>query len=288
MSKQLKLPTLLVVTNNPSIRFWIKKHLDEEFFILNAETHREAIDALNARLDFIIIDAAFEEADTLELCQELSKLTQKGIIPILLITGRLKKSFREKAMSSGVTDFLSDQLDAEELQARIAAGTKAASARQRTQDLGLSIKPHLLGSSSLKNKIFLNNQALKLLALAKDEGSPVALLMVRIDKMETSETLAAFSTFIGRFLEEKDVLIQTPENGLVVLLYNRTVEKARQLAEKIRKETQMHDFKIAFSIVVSSMEASEKGFNRMIESAAKSLKTHSETNLIISLDQENL
>jgi len=56
MAKQIKLPTLLVVTDNPSIRFWVKKHLDEQFFVISAENRREAIGAMNARLDFIILD----------------------------------------------------------------------------------------------------------------------------------------------------------------------------------------------------------------------------------------
>ncbi len=140
MSKPLKLPTLLVVSDNPSLHLWVKKNLDPQFFVLSAENRKEARAALNARLDFIIVDAALETGDALELCKELSQLTQKYFVPILLVTGRLKKSFRDKALASGVTDFLSDQLDIEELETRIATGLKAASMRQKTESLGLSIK----------------------------------------------------------------------------------------------------------------------------------------------------
>jgi DNA-binding response OmpR family regulator len=132
----------------------VKKHLDDQFFVIAAESKQEALDALNARLDFIIVDSEFEDCDALDLCKELSKLTQKGIVPILLVTGRLKKSYRERAIESGVTDFLSDQLDLEELTIRIAEGRKTAAARQKTEDLGLAIKvPKTPQSSSyLKNK----------------------------------------------------------------------------------------------------------------------------------------
>ncbi len=140
MSKPIKLPTLLVIAENPSVRFWVKKHLDHQFFVIPAEKWQEALEALNARLDFIIIDSALEECNALELCKELSKRTQKNLVPILLITGRLKKSFRDRALESGVTDFLSDQLDLDELETRIATGLKAASIRQKTEDLGLLIK----------------------------------------------------------------------------------------------------------------------------------------------------
>lgn len=143
MSKPITLPTLLIVTDNPSIRFWVKKQLNEEFFILNAESAQEALDALNARLDFIIVDAAFEKCAALDLCKQLSQLTQKWIVPILLVTGRLKKSFRDRAIEAGVTDFLSDQLDVEELKMRIAQGRKTASARQKTEDIALKLKKRM-------------------------------------------------------------------------------------------------------------------------------------------------
>jgi PleD family two-component response regulator len=140
MSKQLKLPTLLVIADNPSIRFWVKNHLDPQFFVLSAETKQQALDALNANPDFIIIDAAFEECDPLDLCKTLSQFTKKQLIPILLITGKLKKSFRAQATEAGVNYFLSDQLDIEELQARLAEGLQAAAVRHKTETLGLSIK----------------------------------------------------------------------------------------------------------------------------------------------------
>ncbi len=172
MSKQIKLPTLLVVADNPSIRFWIKKHLDDQFFILGAETKQEALDALNARLDFIILDASLESCDALELCKELSNLTKKNLVPILLITGRLKKSFRDKALQCGVTDFLSDQLDVEELEFRIAEGNKAASMRQKTEDVGLGIQPPKLFGGSLKNKKVAKKNSKDPKSHSDDRGSP--------------------------------------------------------------------------------------------------------------------
>lgn len=291
---QLKLPTLLVVTDNPSIRFWVKKHLDGEFFIIHAESSSEALNALNARLDFILVDAELEECDALGLCKQLSKSTQKGLVPILLVTGRLKKSYRDQAIASGVTDFLSDQLDLDELKMKIDSGRKTAASRQKTEDLSQKIKAPKLGGFSLRNKFVLNNQALRLLAAAKNENIPIALLFLRIDQSENPTGIAPlFSDFVNSFLRKKDLLFPLPEGGFVVLLYNITAESARTVAEKLRNVIQKHPFitkegpkQLTVSIAVSSLEASEKGFSKMVESAAKSLKTHPETNLIISLDPE--
>lgn len=293
MSKGILLPTLLVVTDSPTIRFWVKKHLDEEFFILIAEKRSEAKGALSSRLDFIIVDAALEDCDALDLCKELR--AQEQLVPIFLISGRLKKSFRDRAYQSGVTEFLSDQLDIDELQARIETGRKAASVREKTTDLGLSIRgaPAAAGGS-LKNKVVLNEQGLKLLADAKEENVPVTLLFIQIDHFQEwevkEEIFQNLSDFIQNLLRPKDGLIPYAEGRILLLLYNTPFDLAKKVAERLKDKICSHSFsairKLTVSIVVSSFEGSEKSFQKILDAATKSLKTHFETNLIISFDEE--
>lgn len=293
MSKQLKLPTLLVVAENPTIRFWIKKHLDEQFFIVNAERRQEAIDALNMQLDFILVDAALEDCNALDLCKEMRGKAQ--LVPILLITGRLKKSYRDQAYQSGVTDFLSDQLDFDELEMRILAGMRAANAREKTVDLGLSIRGAKESGASLKNKLVLNDQGLKLLAEAKKENLPISFLFLRIDEFDDwenkEEVFSSLGSFIQNLLREKDVLIASTEGRYILLLWNTMPDAGRRIATRLREKIGNHTFSamktLTVSIAVSSLEASEQRFSKMIDAAVKSLKTHSETNLILSIDEEN-
>lgn len=299
MSKQVKLPTLLIVTDNPSIRFWVKKHLDDRFFVIGAENRQQAISALNARLDFILVDSELEGA--LELCKDLSKLSQKWHVPILLITGRLKKSFRDEATASGVTGFLSDQLDLEELEALISTATKTTSSREKTENLALAIKMpgQFSTNKSLKDKFVLNDQAVRALAAAKAEKLPMALLLMRIDDFDQmqnrQEILNHFSDFINGLLRDKDLLLPASEGGFILLLSNTKMDTARTVALRLQEKIQKQRFQIGaqvrhltVSIVVSSLEASEKGFTKMLDGATKSLKAHSERNLIISMDDSEL
>jgi DNA-binding response OmpR family regulator len=85
----------------------------------------------------IVLDAEFEEA--LELCKEMKKALRTALTPIFLITGRLKKSFREEAVEAGVTDFLSSQLDLEELEERLTAAKRAEELREKTSGLSSAI-----------------------------------------------------------------------------------------------------------------------------------------------------
>lgn len=141
MSNPLKLPSLLVISENPTIRFWMKKHLDDRFFIFLVEDRKRAFEAVfSSRFDFIILDARLENTDPLTLCQELTPFVQKHFTPIFLLTGRLNKLFRKQAQKAGVTAFLSDPLDLDELDAAIAKGQKTASMKEKTADLSQSIK----------------------------------------------------------------------------------------------------------------------------------------------------
>ena len=139
MSKHLKLPTILIVADNPAVSVWIKKHLEHQFFIINAETKKATMDALHSSLDFIIIDSGFEFCNALELAQEIYAKTARTTTPIFLITGKLKKSYRDKAKKAGVTEFLNADLDLDELLVRIKMGKKAAAIRQKTEDVTRAI-----------------------------------------------------------------------------------------------------------------------------------------------------
>lgn len=137
MSERLKLPTFLVVTENPTVRVWMKKHFDEQFFIVDASTESETLEKMrNTDFDFIVVDSAFEDCDALQLCK---KIRQLSISPIFFITGRLKKSYRAAALKSGVTDFLQEDLDAKELKACIETAKQALETRTKTSGISSRI-----------------------------------------------------------------------------------------------------------------------------------------------------
>src|SRR3989338_2456867 len=291
MSNHLKLPTILIVADNPSIRFWLKKHLDDHFFVLSAETPKEALDALYSPLDFIIIDAEFERCDALELSEKMYQQAAKSGTPIFLITGKLKKSFREKAKKAGITEFLSANLDLDELLSRIESGKKRADVRQKTEEAIRAVRIPTPSGSSLKHKFVLNDEAVRLLSQAKKKNVPIALLFMQIDAFDTlnkpATTFQNLGEFIGELLREEDVLIPSSEGKFVLLLANNSPTKAKTIAERLQAKIERQNFDLTVSIAISSLDASEEGFHKMLNSLIKSLNTQKNTNLIISFDPEN-
>jgi diguanylate cyclase (GGDEF)-like protein len=291
-----ELPTLLVVTDNPSIRYWVRKHLEAEFFILEAITkHAALLQAHTARLDFIIIDSLLEDCDPLWLCSELKKVSLT-LTPLLLITGRLKQSFLKEAYEAGATDFLSNQLDGKELKEKVELIRKGQSLRYKTKEASgtLKQKRHLLSSNFLKNRVALENKALNLLEEANRKGSPISSLFIKVDHFEEmqkdekfDETLDSLSDLIQASISQEDLLIPATDGRFVALLKDVSPIEGREIARKLREKISAMSFKTVqptVSIVVTSLAGTERDFKNIVDSSFKALKKTTQ-DLIISIDE---
>lgn len=294
-------PTCLLVTENRSVRSFVKKHLDDQFFIIESSKPSAILDTIrHSKLDLILLDGQIENC--LKLCKEMKEVLYLNPTPILLITGRLKKAFRDEALDAGVSDFLSENLDADELETRIATARKALAAREKTADLSSAIRPtQPVSSTYLKNKTLLHDHALRLLTSAKGAPATTALLLIQIDQLNrlqaelgvwtTDSLFVSLSQLIQQFLKNDDLLISSSGNRLILLLNQTDLKQAKVFAESLRKEVEHHMFYtpkgdrwITISIVYSQIESSEASFEKMLETSIKALNTQNQTNLILNLE----
>lgn len=308
MVERFKHPTLLIIADNPSVRYWVKKQLENQFFVIEAEKRVKALEtAQHSALEMIIVDAAFEDSDALEVCREVRRTPSNGLTPILLITDRLKKSYRDTALDAGVTDFLFQPLDADELDMRIATAKKTAQVRDKVSDLSSRIKSPKFEPSStyFKKKFMLHDQALQLLANAKKNNITVTMLVIRVDRFaeiqsklgytSAQEVLHAFTNLLERSVGEQDMIIPSSDGQFIILLSGTKLEDSRPIAEKVRKlierqrfSTKQGPLHLTASFVLSSVESTEKSFNHMIDAATKSLQQSLNlSNQIFLIDKEH-
>lgn len=299
-------PVLLLISDNASILHWMRKNLQERHYLLETSSEEKAVEIVRAtKLDFIVIDSSLETCDPLTLCRTFR--AYNTITPILLITGRLKKTYRDEALESGVSDFLSDQLDLDELETRFATGKKAAAERKKAALLSEKIKAHStqkeLSRTYFRSKVVLNEQALKLLAHAKEIKTAVALLTLRIDhfgQIETEQGIVAaekiqhdLAETLQSSLQPDDLLIPF-SNGRFILLLHINPETARFFAEQLRNRVEREPFHIhgktvhvSISIAIAKPCYGDEEYNRMVAHAVQALKqAESMANLILSLDKE--
>lgn len=292
---RLKLPTLLAVTDRPPVRYWMKGQLEESFFIIHASNQKKTLEAAQtAHLDFIIVDAAIEECDPIILCKELRKLTP--LIPILLITGRLKASYRNAALQAGVTDFLTDQLDPEELKQQIIHGKKAEETRNKLSKLTETIPdPELIPTYS-ENKNCLDHRIIKFLDSANKQSKEMILLVAQIDEFTTlanpQELLSSVSNRLRQAAPNHPILTSMNNSQLMILLSDTDLIASTKLAQHFQKIIEQHPFKtelgpihITASFAVSKLNANQLSLDKTIRASVLALKSCEDKNTILNLEK---
>lgn len=294
MSPTIKLPTLLLVTKNPSIRSWIKSHLDAKFFIIESHKQSAIIDIIqHSKLDFIIIDGNIENC--LELCKQIKSYLHLALPPIFLITGRLKKQFRDAAAEAGVANFLSEQLDEEELQRYIETREQALAIQEKTANLYIHTRST---HSCLLIPPQFHAQVVRLLKLSEKEKTATAFLLIQIDRFKTLQTelghlaidtlFHSFSQWMRGRLKKGDLLVPAADNRLVLLLRNTNLIQAKLFAETMRKEISKQRFRtiegrsITVSVAYSHLEATESSLERIIDVAIRALD--SQNDILLKLE----
>ncbi len=286
----LKFPTLLVITDLPPVRYWIKSHLEDQFFIINAMTEKKALETVKtAHLDFVIIDSAIEDTDPVTLCTKIRALAPQNPFPILLITGRLKKSYRDQALDAGATDFLSDQLDPDELDLRIATGRKATEVRKKVADLST-----VIAKSEFKNKALLKDRMIQFLDAAKKENKAVTMLVAQIDEFAnlqsnyglstTDEILLPVSDLLNQSARGEDIITPASDGQFIILLSNTDPAETKKIAQQFQQKIKKHSFKttqgplkITTSFAVSKVDPTKASLNKTINAARSQLSSKKNT-----------
>lgn len=308
MAKAFQTPILLVIADNVSVIAWMKRSLSDQFFIIEATRRAQALSIVqNTPLNFIFLDSAFEDYDPFKLSKEIREISQNQWTPIFLITGKLKKSYRDKALDAGVSDFINSEFDIDEIETRIATEEKAASLREKTGEASSILKQtgKEFSKSYFKNKLLIHDQALRILTAAKIENIALILLVLQIDHFDefmkkegflvSEQILSQCSNILEDELKEPQLLIPSTNGKFFILLPNCTPEQGKVFAEHIQKVVQKTRFTtkkgqshLTLSIALSPLEANENSLNQMIEAASKALGEKISKSLIISLDKEIL
>ena len=113
-------PLLLIVEDNPDVRFYIAECVRNEYRIVLAENGAEGIrKAIELIPDIIISDVMMPEKDGFELCETLKNDELTSHIPIVLLTARADVESRIAGLKRGADDYLAKPFEPVELEARL-------------------------------------------------------------------------------------------------------------------------------------------------------------------------
>jgi len=260
-------PVALILTSNPSKASFLKKCLQGTFYFIGAETQEEAFKLLkNTLIDMIFLDEKTAKLSPFNFCPEVRHIKGYETTPIFLITTSLRKAFIFKALNAGVSDFLHEPLDQEEIYQRIAVALKS---QERLQKMGLVVEkiakqpPILMSSKKLSERFLLNEKAFKEVTRLKN-ALPLNLLMIEMDGMDSlisewgnpafEEVQAMVKSLLSEHLRKNDSLFPQGNGKFLMILPKTSPSAARAIGDTLRKEIKKQTFstkKANLSVTVS-------------------------------------
>ncbi len=112
--------TILVVDDNPEIRSYIHKHLNNRYRVVEAEDGRDALAlARDLMPDLVVSDVMMPNMDGSALCNSLKQNPELDYLPVILLTAKAGEADKLVGLNLGADDYLAKPFSMPELITRI-------------------------------------------------------------------------------------------------------------------------------------------------------------------------
>jgi ligand-binding sensor domain-containing protein/signal transduction histidine kinase/DNA-binding response OmpR family regulator len=111
---------MLIVEDNPDVRYFIRSHFESVYSVYEAKNGREGLELATKLIpDMIISDILMPDTDGYEFCRRIRKDERTSHIPLLLLTALHSKEHEIEGLSCGADDYITKPFDISVLQTKI-------------------------------------------------------------------------------------------------------------------------------------------------------------------------
>lgn len=270
------LPILFLLCKDPVKVQFFKKHFEGVYYIMEAEECSSFLEwAKITPVSLIFLDFYSLDQPLVNFCIHLRALLGKRKIPIFLISQIIQKSFIGEALKAGVSDFIHEPLDVQEIEERISVHLYSSSTSRKVKTLAKKMKtpgPLPRNIALFRNKTILGNKTLQTILETKETMDPLSLLMVRIDRFEEfeqelggsgiSDLKKQIETLLRSHLRPHDFLVAEGDATYLLLLPKTSSRAGKIIAEDIRSEVLDTNFRIGESEVLCTVSIAVLAFEK--------------------------
>ncbi|MBS0604695.1 MAG: diguanylate cyclase [Verrucomicrobia bacterium] len=255
MQDSSSMPVALVVSGDSYKSAFFKRTLKGLFYVIGANDSFTAVDWLKSvHASLVIIDEKSLATTWPILADHIRKLSGYREIPLLLITNNLKKNFLVQAMNMGISDFINEPFDADEIFQRILVSTQSKPVTKKVTMLTKKFKKNHVAiprKLSLPQRFVITEDAIKEIATVQKKHQSLCLLLIEVDDFKKMvDEIAHGEEKLGKYIEQNlkghcrnlDVILPQGGGRFLMMLPNTSHRAAMAIAETVREAFQKSKF----------------------------------------------
>lgn len=144
---------ILLVEDNPDIRFYLKDNLSSDYQIIEAENGSVAWDVLLKEMpDLIVSDIMMPVMDGLELCRKVKTDNRTSHVPMILLTARNSDQHKYEGLETGADDYITKPFNFELLMLKIKNLIEQRKKLRQSFQQNIELQPSEIEVTSLDEK----------------------------------------------------------------------------------------------------------------------------------------
>jgi len=279
MGTAYSLPVILIISSDISKTSFFKRSYKGIYHLLERPDGKSSLElAKSTLLDLIILDTKFVDMPAFDLCRAIRKIANYLETPIFLITNNLKKTFIEEALQAGVSDFLNEPLDKQEIDQRFAVSLRTLHRQRQISEV--ATKPMIPPPSQ---EAPVRDKAFKEFVKTRKTSELLSILMIELDALDKMKPTVAEEAFfqlsfvLQHSLRKYDILIPQSPGKFIVMLPKTSKQAAHMIAEMIRSEVTRIVFETPLSASIGLVTLDHpdietlQDFNRLLEKLSQAV-----------------
>ncbi len=253
-------PRVLIIDDSRVVRVSLKKVLNNEFEIVEAEDGEAGWEALLAdgKIQVVLTDAGMPRLDGYELIARIRAHGDVRIndIPVNMVTAADDEAARQRALDLGATDFITKPFDKAQLLARVRAQARLDQTTRDLAQTAVALRDQatddaLTGVRSRRYLLKRGEQDLAFAARHKQDLSVVVIVLDGIDQLKAKYSsnilnllLAAIADRLQTAIRKEDTLARITDTGFAIIAPTLGGVEAHRVCNRIRQQIASQSFNV--------------------------------------------